>query len=155
MDKKELQNYIEENIPIIGDMGFQVVEIEEDRVVVAGEYCRHINHTKSVFGGSISSVMTLACWSRMRLLMEEVDPQGIIVIKNGYTDFLSPVRGDYEVATLELEGKAMERFIRSYRRFGRGRIEVEAVLTLKGDKEILARFKGEFVALDEGRSSSS
>lgn len=147
MDKEKLQRYIEENIPIVREMGFIVEETGDERIVVSGEYCRHINHTKSVFGGSISSVMTLAGWGRVRLLIEEFDPLATVVIKSNSTDFIKPVTEDYVVYTEIIGEKNIAKFRKTYEKFGRGRVEVEACLTHRGSHEVLARFKGEFVAL--------
>lgn len=147
VDREKLQRYIEENIPIVKDMGFVVEDIEDERIVVSGEYCRHINHTKSVFGGSISSVMTLAGWGRVRILIEEFDPLATVVIKSNSTEFIRPVTEDYLVYTGPIDGKRIDKFRKTYEKFGRGRIEVEAFLTHRGSHEVLARFKGEFVAL--------
>lgn len=147
MDREELQRYIEENIPIVKDMGFIVEEIGEERIVVSGEYCRHINHTKSVFGGSISSVMTLAGWVRVRLLIEEFDPTATVVIKSNSTEFIKPVTEDYVVYTEPIDKRKISKFRKTYEKFGRGRVEVEACLTHRGSDEVLARFQGEFVAL--------
>lgn len=147
MDREGLQRYIEENIPIVRDMGFVVEKIEGERIVVSGEYCRHINHTKSVFGGSISSVMTLAGWGKVRLLIEEFDPTATVVIKSNSTEFIKPVTEDYVVYTEIINERRISKFRKTYEKFGRGRVEVEACLTHRGSDEVLARFKGEFVAL--------
>jgi len=109
MDKKELQRYIEENIPIVRDMGFIIEEVGNEVIVVSGEYCRHINHTKSVFGGSISSVMTLAGWGRVRILIEGFDPEATVVIKSNSTDFILPVTKNYVVTTLKVDDKSIEK----------------------------------------------
>jgi len=147
MDKKELQRYIEENIPIVRDMGFIIEEVGNEVIVVSGEYCRHINHTKSVFGGSISSVMTLAGWGRVRILIEGFDPEATVVIKSNSTDFILPVTKNYVVTTLKVDDKSIEKLKKSYKKFGRGRIEVEATLTHRGSDKVLAKFAGEFVVL--------
>ncbi len=147
MDKEKLQRYIEENSPIVKDMGFIVEEIGDERIVVSGEYCRHINHTKSVFGGSISSVMTLAGWGRVRLLIEDFDPAATVVIKSNSTEFIKPVTEDYIVYTQPIDERRIGKFRKTYEKFGRGRVEVGACLTHRGSTEVLARFQGEFVAL--------
>ena len=147
MNREKLQRYIEDNIPIVKDMGFIVEEIGDERIVVSGEYCRHINHTKSVFGGSISSVMTLAGWGRIRVLIESFDPLATVVIKSNSTDFIKPVTEDYVVYTEIIDEKKIGKFKKAYEKFGRGRVEVEACLTHRSSNEVLARFKGEFVAL--------
>ncbi len=128
-------------------MRFIVEEIGDERIVVSGEYCRHINHTKSVFGGSISSVMTLAGWVRVRLLIEGFDPAATVMIKINSTKFIKPVTEDYIVYTQPIDEREIGKFIKTYEKFGRGRVGVEACLTHRGSAEVLARFQGEFVAL--------
>ena len=103
MNKNELQNYIENNIPIVQKMGFSINEIGDDKVIVSGEYCTHINHTNSVFGGSISSIMTLAGWTRVKILSEEIDPSSTVIIQNNSTNFIKPVTEDYQVYTEKIE----------------------------------------------------
>ncbi|HAS79815.1 MAG TPA: hypothetical protein DCR90_02780 [Fusobacteriaceae bacterium] len=147
MDKNELQKYIIENIPIVKDMGFIIEKIKDNKVIVSGEYKKHINHTNSVFGGSISSVMTLAGWGRVRILIEDIDSSAIILIKNNSTDFIKPVVEDYIVITEPLLKKDIEKLIKTYNRFGKGRIKVMATLRHKTSLDTLAKFKGKFVVI--------
>jgi thioesterase domain-containing protein len=147
MNKYELQNYIIENIPIVKEMGFIIEDIGDNQVIVSGEYKKHINHTNSVFGGSISSVMTLAGWGRVRILIEDIDKNSIILIKSNRTDFIKPVIEDYIVITESLPEKDIEKFKKIYNKFGKGRIMVNAVLKHRNSNEILAKFIGEFVAI--------
>jgi len=147
MNKYELQNYIVKNIPIVKEMGFIIEDIGDNQVIVSGEYKKHINHTNSVFGGSISSVMTLAGWGRVRILIEDIDKNAVILIKSNSTDFIKPVVEDYIVITESLLEKDIEKFKKIYNKFGKGRIMVNAVLKHRNSNEILAKFIGEFVAI--------
>ncbi|UUV17404.1 thioesterase domain-containing protein [Fusobacteria bacterium ZRK30] len=147
MDKVELQKYIIENIPIVKEMGFVIENIGNNEVVVSGEYKKHINHTNSVFGGSISSVMTLAGWGRVRILIEDIDNNAVILIKSNSTDFIKPVVEDYVVITEPLLEKDIAKLKKVYNKFGKGRIIVNAVLKHKNSCEVLAKFTGEFVAI--------
>lgn len=147
MNKYELQNYIVKNIPIVKEMGFIIEDIGDNQVIVSGEYKKHINHTNSVFGGSISSVMTLAGWGRVRILIEDIDKNAVILIKSNSTNFIKPVVEDYIVITESLLEKDIEKFKKIYNKFGKGRIMVNAVLKHRNSNEILAEFIGEFVAI--------
>lgn len=147
MNKYELQNYIVKNIPIVKEMGFIIEDIGDNQVIVSGEYKKHINHTNSVFGGSISSVMTLAGWGRVRVLIEDIDKNAVILIKSNSTNFIKPVVEDYIVITESLLEKDIEKFKKIYNKFGKGRIMVNAVLKHRNSNEILAEFIGEFVAI--------
>ncbi|OQY41457.1 MAG: hypothetical protein B6227_05005 [Fusobacteriia bacterium 4572_74] len=147
MNKYELQKYIIENIPIVKEMGFIIENIENNQIIVSGEYKKHINHTNSVFGGSISSVMTLAGWGRVRILTEDIDNNAVILVKNNSTDFIKPVVEDYIVITEPLIENDIEKFKKIYKKFGKGRIMVKAVLKHRNSDDILAKFTGEFVAI--------
>lgn len=147
MNKNELQKYIIENIPIVKKMGFTIENIEGNQIIVSGEYKKHINHTNSVFGGSISSVMTLAGWGRIRVLIEDIDKDAIILIKSNSTDFIKPVIEDYIVITEPIQQKDIEKLKKIYYKFEKGRIIVKAILKHRNSDEILAKFTGEFVAI--------
>ena len=151
MDRNELQNYIEKNIPIVKQMGFIIENIEDNKIIVSGEYKKHINHTNSVFGGSISSVMTLAGWGRVRILIEDIDDTAVILIKSNNTNFIKPVVEDYIVITEPLLEKDVEKLKKVYRKFGKGRILVNSVLKHRNSDEVLVKFVGEFVAVKKIR----
>ncbi|MEI6856938.1 YiiD C-terminal domain-containing protein [Psychrilyobacter sp.] len=99
MNKNELQKYIIERIPIVKEMDFIIKKIEDNQVIVSGEHKKHTNHTNSVFGGSISSILTLAGWSRVKILLENIDPSAVILVKTSNINFIKPVIKDYIAIT--------------------------------------------------------
>ena len=147
MNKNELQKHIIEKIPIVKEMDFIIEKIEENQVIVSGEHKKHINHTNSVFGGSISSILTLASWSRVKVLLENIDPSAVILVKTSNINFIKPVIKDYIAITDPLLEKDIMKFEKIYNKFGKGRIIVNAVLKYENSCETLAKFTGEFVAV--------
>jgi len=146
MDRFELQNYIEKSIPIVKEMGF-IVETVEDKVQVSGKYQKHVNHTKSVFGGSLSSIMTLGGWTKVNVLLGQLGYKGTVVIKGSSIDYLLPVVKDYIVTAEEISEKDIKKFEKTYNKFGKGRLFIKAFLTHRESHKVLATFQGEFVVL--------
>ena len=147
MDKEYLQDYIEEHIPIVKEMDFSIVEINGNEVMVEGPYEKHINHRNSIFGGSISSLLILAGWTKMKLMMEKIDNNTSIVIQESNVKYLRPVLGDFVAITKISEEVDMLKTEKIYKKFGKVRVNIEVFLKEKGKEEILAEFVGSFVAL--------
>lgn len=145
MNAQELQRYIYDHIPIIAANHFMIERITTDQVFVRGSYREHINHRDSVFGGSISTIMTLAAWSRVRLIMEDIDPGAVIVIQNSHVDFLAPVLADFTAVNRVLDGDELSRLRASLERFGKGRVSVSVDVRDDNSETVLAQFRGDFV----------
>jgi thioesterase domain-containing protein len=147
MDYLELQEYIYSHIPIVKDMEFELGEIVNDNITVIGKFNKHINHRNSVFGGSINSIMTLAGWAKVKIMMDKISEGAVIVIKSCTTDFIKPVLDDFEAVTESTTDEEYAKFLRIYERKGRARIDIRVNLYEKGKKERLATFIGEFVVV--------
>lgn len=146
MDKENLQKYVEEHIPIVKKMNFKIEKLDKEGISVKALYSEHINHRNSVFGGSISSLMTTSAWGWVKYIMEEIDEKSTIVIQESQVKYLKPVLSDFTAST-NLENFNFERNKRMYEKFGKTRINVFVDLKEKGKDEVLASFKGIFVIL--------
>lgn len=147
MDESSLQEYIYRHIPIVEANHFVVSEATTSIVRVSGRYAEHLNHRKSVFGGSIASAATLAAWSLVRMKTEALDPNAIIVVRRQSVDFRKPVVRDFAATTLPLGDAILSRFESLYRKFGRAKIHVEVIVTHADSDESLASLTGDFVVI--------
>lgn len=145
MDREYLQLYIDEHIPIVKAMKFTISEIYGKNIVIEAPYQDHINHRNSVFGGSISALLTLAGWAKVRIIMEEIDSTATIVIQESNVKFLKPVLSDFAATTEMDENIDLAKFEKMYRKFGKARINIPVYLKEKNKKEVLAEFQGTFV----------
>lgn len=150
MDKLELQKYMEENIPLMKNAGLQITEITDDLVKISGKLADNKNHHQTVFGGSISVTLILAGWTKVLEIMNKIDPESSIVICSQNTEYLKPVKGDFEGIAFTPDSSTLEGFQKVYRTGGRGKLEVTARLFEKGCREVCAEFTGLFHCRSQG-----
>ncbi|MDA3852051.1 MAG: YiiD C-terminal domain-containing protein [Spirochaetaceae bacterium] len=147
IDYKELQQYVNEHIPIVNALKFKIQGITQKEVKVQAPYLYHINHRNSVFGGSISSLLILAAWARVKCIMEEIDPRAIIVIQDSQVEYLKPVLEDFTAESKDLS-LDLNKIQRMYQRFGKARLNIGAEIHVESKREILASFEGRFVVIN-------
>lgn len=147
MNKNELQTYIEEHIPIIKKMNFNILELEPE-VKIIGLYDEHINHRNSVFGGSIASLLTLAGWAKMKNLMDNYDDKATIVIQNSEIKYLKPVLTDFIAETIQVDEKILIKSLNMFKKKNKMRLDLKVVLKELNKGEVLAEFIGRFVVVN-------
>lgn len=148
MKAEQLQQYIELHLPVVSRNGLQITRCEDHLVTVAGNYVDHINHVQTVFGGSISMALTVAAWAHVRSLMDPVADQVAIVVRRQQVEFDRPVTSDFRAVTAEHPPGRLEVFREQFRRAGKSRLTVQAVLYDQTDQPC-ALFEGQFVVLQK------
>jgi thioesterase domain-containing protein len=139
-----LEDYIRQNIPISVSMGIQVESASPNEVTLSAPFLNNVNHKKTVFGGSLHAVATLACWGLLHLNLKNLNPIEI-VITHSHVDYLTPVVSDFIVQGLFPEEAVWNRFIEMLHSKGKGRIQLEAKI-YQGEK-LAVDYKGTFAAL--------
>ena len=144
----DLQKYVYEHIPIIKTNNFKIEVKDKVIVCVKGLYQEHINHRESVFGGSLSTALTLSAWGYIRLLMENKGlAKAIIVVKRQEVEYLKPVTRDFVSYSRPVAAEDLAKFFTMLKKFKKGRLHIEAYVTHENDPAVLTRFKGEFVVV--------
>ena len=143
---KAIEHSLRANIPLACAMGVRVVEAEPERVVLAAPIAPNINHHRTFFGGSAATLATLAAWAMAeeKLLAE----QGLdvhLVIQRSTMEYLEPAASEVEAECLAPNHDEWDRFIRTIRRRGKGRIDLAVELRAEGAR--VGSFQGSFVAL--------
>lgn len=144
----ELQRYLHKEIPLSEAMGVAVAHAGEDGVRLFMPLAPNSNHRGGLFGGSGAALAILAGWTLVHEKLrrdERLDPH--LVIQRSHMTYLEPVMGDVEARSIPPSPEAWERFVRTFRRRGKGRIEVETELSREGGR-VAGRFHGMFVALE-------
>lgn len=143
-----LQRYLHEHIPISAAMEVTVAFASVDLVRLQVPLLPNINHRSTVFGGSAAAVAILAGWSLLHLRLGDAAEGARIVIQRSSIDYLEPIEGDFEVVAAPPAAQAWDRFLRTYQRRGRGRIELFSSL-LRTDR-LVAKSAGTYVLLPCG-----
>jgi thioesterase domain-containing protein len=143
---EELEHFLHEQIPLARAMGVRVVQADPEEVVLSAPLAANTNHHGTLFGGSASALAILCAWSwlHIRLADEDLDPD--VVIQRSDMEFLRPGRTEVTARCPGSTARAWKRFLQTYRRFGKARIEVTAYVSAGG--ETAASLNGLFVALE-------
>jgi thioesterase domain-containing protein len=133
-------------------MAVRVLVADGEEVVLSAPLEANGNHHGTLFGGSASALAILCAWGwiHVRLARESLDPD--LVIQRSAMEFMSPGRTDVTVRCPGSGERAWSRFLRTYRRFGKARLELPAHILARG--ELVATLTGWFVALDAGSGNA-
>src|SRR5665647_2180784 len=99
--EKLIEAYLYENIPLSEAMGIKVEYASLDKIILKAPLKNNINHKKTVFGGSLHAVSTLACWCLLyvNLAIASKDVLQIVITKSE-VNYISPVNDDFKVECL-------------------------------------------------------
>lgn len=141
----QLEAYLHTHIPISAQMGVHVVDASEDGVRLGAPLEPNLNHQQTGFGGSISALAILAGWSLLWLRLREHSAGHQIMIQSNAIEYLEPARSDFTAVCTAPDAVEWDRFLRTYRLRGRGRLSLLA--EVQAGALPLATFEGKYVAV--------
>ncbi|MDP5240481.1 YiiD C-terminal domain-containing protein [Uliginosibacterium sp. 31-16] len=145
MTPSELQTYLHTHIPLSKAMQVEVVQATPDIIELAAPLAPNINHRGTAFGGSISTLATLACWSLLRVRTDGLQPAPHLVVRRNNVEYIAPAQGEIRAIVRFPTETDWAGFLAAYAGKGRARVKLDAEV-LAGDT-IAAHFHGEFVAM--------
>ncbi|MDY0937438.1 thioesterase domain-containing protein [Pseudomonas viridiflava] len=142
----ELEQVLHHDIPLTREMGIRVIDWQNHRLRLRLPLAPNINHKSTLFGGSLYCGAVLAGWGWLRLRLREVGiDDGHIVIQDGQISYPLPVRED-AIAVCDAPDVAQwDRFITTYQRRGRARLELPTRIHAQDSDESAVKFTGQFV----------
>lgn len=141
----EVEIYLHKHIPIAAAMGVRVRACDPAGVVLTAPLAANVNHRATVFGGSASAVAILAAWTWLHFALRDAGLECRVVIQRNEMDYQLPIDGDFTAHCVGLDKPAFEKLVRALRRYGKGRVKLEAELRLE-DRPV-AKFAGDYVAV--------
>ncbi|MCE5318816.1 MAG: YiiD C-terminal domain-containing protein [Parachlamydia sp.] len=141
--KKQIEAYLHQHIPISKAMGIAVVEASLEHVVLSAPFASNINHKKTVFGGSLHAVATLACWCLLHIHLKEKSVQ--IVITASEVAYLAPVEADFEAECRLPEAHTWQRFLKTLK--ARGKARIQLTCQIHQNNRLAVDYRGTFAAL--------
>lgn len=141
----EVEAYLHRHIPIASAMGVRVKTCDGVEVVLTAPLAANVNHRATVFGGSASAVAILAAWTWLHFALRDAGLTCRVVIQRNEMEYQRPIDGDFTAHCSGLEKSALEKLLRSLRRYGKGRVALAAELRLN-DRRV-ATFGGDYVAV--------
>jgi len=144
--ERDLEEYVLEHIPISAAMGVKVETASPQTIILRASFANNINHKKTVFGGSLHAVATLACWSLLHVnLMEEATQ---IVIASSEVKYLAPVLQDFKAECNRPDKETWEYFLKTLTKKRKARIGLQAQIFQEG--KLCVDYSGIFVAIKTG-----
>lgn len=139
-----LLSYLGEQIPLSKALGLQVLEAGS-RVVLQAPLEPNLNHKHTAFGGSIYVLAVLTGWSWVWLQCRDENVKGEIVIAHSEINYNAAISAEFTAHCEDPGGEAWNKFMNSYKRKGKGRLDLNVVVRCKGKD--CAQFLGTYVIL--------
>ena len=144
----DLEKFLHAQIPITREMGVSVAVSEAGRLVLEAPLDLNHNHLGTAFGGSLSSIATLAGYGMLWNLLS--DPRLHLVIRESSMRYLRPVRGGIRAICLAPAESEIVEFRRKLAECGKARIRLR--VTVEENGQLCMDFTGEYVALGEAKN---
>jgi len=91
----DLQAYLATHIPLSTAMQVHVAIAEDNHIELRAPLAPNVNHRGTVFGGSIASLATLACWSLLWVRTRDWEPAPHLVVRRSKIDYDHPAQGEF------------------------------------------------------------
>lgn len=141
-----LERYMHAHIPLVTQMQVTVARFDGAGLRLTAPLAPNINHERTAFGGSLASLMTLACWGYLWLLLEA--EAGLhIVVNEAKVNYLKPVTGELDTLCPPPDAAELEKFRDMLARRGKARIELSA--EVRQGQLVAARYLGSFAVYRE------
>ncbi|WP_025996598.1 thioesterase domain-containing protein [Pseudomonas viridiflava] len=142
----ELEQVLHHDIPLTREMGIRVIDWQNHRLRLHLPLAPNVNHKSTLFGGSLYCGAVLAGWGWLHLRLREAGiDDGHIVIQDGQISYPLAVRED-AIAVCDAPDVAQwDRFITTYQRRGRARLELPTRIHAQDSDESAVKFTGQFV----------
>ena len=138
-----LQDYLYQHIPLSKAMEARIESYNGRQLQLSAPLGPNANHQGTAFGGSLYSLTVLAGWSLLYLKIAEAGLPPNIVIQDGHIRYHAAVEGDYSAICTAPEPRAWMRFLKSFERYGKGRLHLTVTISTEG--KVLASFAGDYV----------
>lgn len=144
--KNDYKRELLESIPVVSGMNIEILDVQANKVTLCAPLDTNINYEGTAFGGSINTLGILSCYLLTHhILKMHKKSFNSLVIQNGNTDYLRPVDQVFR-ATASVTDDEVARFLRTFKRKARARIQVASNITCEGDESPRAVFNGRFVS---------
>ncbi len=122
----ELENELLSTIPLTRTMQIRVLDYDGTTLRLAAPLEPNINDKGCAFGGSLASVMTLACWGLARSALAESGHEADIYVQDSHVEYLAPVWTEIVACAEPAAGKSLADFVTMFRTRGKARISLTA-----------------------------
>jgi thioesterase domain-containing protein len=118
-------------MPPVAAMALRVAGRDDDgRLRLRAPLSANVNDKGCAFGGSLTSLLTLAGWGLISLRLAEAGLEADIFVADSEVRYRAPLYGDLEAVAGLAEGESWDTFLAVLRSRGRARLTVLATVPL-------------------------
>jgi thioesterase domain-containing protein len=140
-----LQKTLEHEIPLTRYLELRVLSYDEDGLTLGAPLTPNINHKRTAFAGSLNSVVTLAGWGLLWLLLQELEIPARVVIQDSTCSYLRPVSNDFSAFCRKPEPEQIARMAEALKKRGKARMELH--IEIHNETTLAVSFTGRYVIL--------
>jgi thioesterase domain-containing protein len=140
-----LVNFIQSSIPLAHTMGIELGRYDGDSLVLGCPLAPNVNDKGCAFGGSLTSLMTLAGWGVVELALRQRGEDCDVYVGESTVRYLEPVWGDFQAEARLAEGADWDTFFSTLSARNRARIAVRCQVPGENGKPA-ATLEAQFVA---------
>ena len=142
---QELRDYCR-GMPPVAAMGVDVAGFHDGALRLTAPLSANVNDKGNAFGGSLTSLMTVAGWGLVTLKLRLAGLKADVYVADSQIRYLAPLYGDLVADASFTEGQSLEPFVDTLVQRGRARIQVEACVRLP-EGGMATTLSGRFVAI--------
>lgn len=133
-------------MPPLHAIGCDVLEATSEHLLLGAPLALNINDKRNAFGGSMASLMTVACWGLFNLHLLRAGIRAEVYVQDSQIRYLTPVYEDLRARAQAITIDAWNEALATLRDKGKSRIAMRAAIVLSDGREA-ATLEARFVAL--------
>ena len=142
---QELREYCR-GMPPVAAMRVDVEGLHGDALRLTAPLSANVNDKGNAFGGSLTSLMTVAGWGLVTLKLRLAGLKAEVYVADSQIRYLAPLYGDLVAEAVFAEGQAWDLFVDTLVQRGRARIQVDARVLLP-EGGLATTLSGRYVAI--------
>lgn len=133
------------SMPPVVAMQIRIAGFDGERLRLQAPLATHVNDKGTAFGGSLTSLMTLAAWGLTTLQVKAAGLDAEVYVADSDIRYKAPLRTDLE-AEASLAAGDWAAFLRTLRQRGRARVTLRARVPLP-DGGVATEMQARYVAI--------
>ena len=138
-----------QGMPPVAAMSVSIHRFDEERLSLLAPLDRNVNDKGCAFGGSLASLMTLACWGLATMRIQGAGMEADVFVADSQVRYLAPLYADLDAEAHAAPDSDWQVFLDTLAERGRARIELLARVRLP-DGADAATLRARFVAFRKG-----
>ena len=150
--RKHVEKQLLDDIPLARAMQLGISAWDGESLLMSAPLAPNVNDKGCAFGGSLVSMMTLACWSLITLAAEQAGEPSDIYVQDSSVRYLQPVWGDFDAEARLAVNQSWPSFFTTLHTRGKARLSTHCEIRL-ADGSVACALDARFVAFRRGATA--